>query len=56
MLKCKKCGADFNSEEGDKYYQFFSSVSCLFSEGVEFMNKIQIFDAIKRDWEKCLKA
>lgn len=36
----------------DKYFEFYNSVSCLFAEGVEFMTKGQIYDAIKKDWGK----
>lgn len=35
-----------------KYWEFFNSSSCLFVEGVEFMTKSEIYDAIKKDWAK----
>ena len=35
-----------------KYEDFYSSVACLFTEGVEFMTKEQIFDSVKRELEK----
>ena len=35
-----------------KYWEFYNSVSCLFAEGVEFMTKSEIYDAIKKDWAK----
>ncbi len=38
-----------------KHEEFFNSVSCLLVEGVEFMTKTQIYDAIKRDWEECMR-
>ena len=41
-------------EKRDKYEKFFVSVSCLFVEGVEVANKIQLYDAIKKEWQKCL--
>jgi hypothetical protein len=31
---------------------FFASVSYLFVEGPELMNKVQLYDAIKSEWEK----
>jgi len=33
-----------------KYYEFYSRVSCLFVEGVEFMSKDAIYAAIKAEW------
>ncbi len=30
---------------------FYSSVACLFAEGVEFMTKAEVCDAIKHDFE-----
>lgn len=36
----------------DNQGKFINSVGCLFAEGVEFMNKIQIYDAIKKDYQK----
>ena len=35
-----------------EYYKFFTSVSCLFTEGVEFMTKTEIYDSIKLEWRK----
>jgi len=40
----------------DRYHNFFNSVSCLFVEGVEFSDKIQLYDAIKKDWQKCCEG
>ena len=37
-----------------QYEEFINAVTCLFVEGVEFMTKIQIYDAIKKEWKKCL--
>ncbi len=31
------------------YKMFFESCSCLFAEGVEFMTKVEIYDAIKKE-------
>lgn len=39
-------------EDKTIYEEFFSSVSCLFVEGVEFMNKAELYDAIKSEWER----
>jgi hypothetical protein len=39
-------------ERGDKTRMFFECCSCLFAEGVEFMNKSAIYDAIKRETKK----
>jgi hypothetical protein len=39
-------------ERGDKTRMFFESVSCLFAEGVEFMTRTEIYDAIKRETKK----
>lgn len=36
----------------DKERMFFECCSCLFAEGVEFMNKAEIYDAIKRECKK----
>jgi len=36
------------------YSAFFSLVSCLFVEGVEFMSKLEIYHAIKQDWEESI--
>ncbi len=34
-----------------EYYKFFASISCLFTEGVEFMTKEEIYDCIKKEWK-----
>lgn len=39
----------------EKYKNFCSSVACLYTEGVEFMTKEQIFDSVKRELEKVRK-
>lgn len=36
----------------DKERMFCECCSCLFAEGVEFMNKTEIYDAIKRECKK----
>lgn len=36
--------------------EFFESVGCLLSEGVEFMTKEQIYQAIKEDFNKAVTA
>ncbi len=36
-------------DERDKYKEFFENCSCLFAEGVEFMTKIEIYEAIKKE-------
>jgi len=36
-------------KELEKYRMFFESVSCLFAEGVEFMTKAEIYEAIKKE-------
>ncbi len=38
--------------ELEKYRMFFECCSCLFAEGVEFMNKSEIYDSIKREVKK----
>jgi hypothetical protein len=35
-----------------KYDKLVNSMGCLFAEGVEFMTKTQIYDAIKEDFNK----
>ena len=35
--------------ELEKYRMFFECCSCLFAEGTEFMPKIEIYDAIKKE-------
>jgi hypothetical protein len=37
-----------------KWRELYTSITCLFAEGVEFMDKAQIYDAIKKDWQKTL--
>ena len=32
-----------------KYKEFFENCSCLFAEGVEFMTKTEIYEAIKKE-------
>ena len=32
--------------------EFFDIVSCLLVEGTEFMNKIELYDAIKLSWQR----
>ena len=39
-------------EHGDKTRMFFECCSCLFAEGVEFMNKSAIYDSIKMEAKK----
>ena len=36
--------------------EFFDSCACLFAEGVEFMTKEQIYQAIKEDFQKAVVA
>ena len=36
--------------ELEGYQNFHESVSCLFAEGVEFMNKIELYNAMKEEW------
>jgi hypothetical protein len=45
---------DFRKESTaiDKYESFYNHCACLFSEGVEFMTKTQIYDSIKMEFEK----
>ena len=38
--------------ELEKYRMFFESCSCLFAEGVEFMTKTEIYEAIKKEVKK----
>jgi len=38
-----------------KYHAFFDSVSCLLTEGVEFMTKDQLYEAIKKEWRKSIQ-
>ena len=60
LSKCENCIAPswcFCTRKGANieltaYKDFYESVSCLFSEGVEFMSKEEIYNAIKADWEK----
>ena len=39
-------------KRGEKYKLFFESCSCLFAEGVEFMTKTEIYEAIKKEVKK----
>jgi hypothetical protein len=32
-----------------KYKEFFENCSCLFNEGVEYMTRAEIYEAIKRE-------
>ena len=34
------------------YHEFYNQTSCLFVEGVEFMTKEQLYNAIKLEWRK----
>jgi hypothetical protein len=34
--------------------EFFNSVSCLIVEGSEFMNKVEMYEAIRAEWQKAL--
>lgn len=52
LPKNKKVG---HVKELIAYKEFYSSVSCLFAEGVEFMTKEQIYDAIKSDWQETVE-
>jgi len=38
--------------EIDKYHDFYESVACIIAEGSEFMSKIEMYDAIEKEWEK----
>ena len=62
MVKCRICGTDYKvlchvcyPERMDKYEEFFTSVSCLLVEGPEFMTKMEIYEAIKKEWKRCRK-
>ena len=37
-----------------RYKDFHERVTCYFAEGVEFMNKTELYDAFKKEWQKCL--
>lgn len=37
------------NKEAEKYRMFFESCSCLYAEGVEFMTKTEIYEAIKKE-------
>lgn len=41
-------------KEDQKIWDFYDSVSCLYVEGVEFMDHEEIYQAIKAAWEKTL--
>lgn len=41
--------------EPDKHQEFFNYVTNLFAEGVEFMTKDQMLDAIKKEWRRTLE-
>ena len=43
-------------EQTDPYQEFFNCVTNLFVEGVEFMTKLQIYDAIKKEWQKNIEG
>lgn len=38
------------------YSDFFNSVACLFTEGVEFMSREDIYFAIKSDFKKAVET
>lgn len=38
--------------ETAKLKNLYDSMACLFAEGVEFMTKSQLYDAIKSEWKK----
>ena len=53
LPKSKKLGS---IKELIAYKDFYESVSCLFVEGVEFMTKDEIYEAIKSDWKKAAEV
>lgn len=36
----------------EKAIEFYNSAACYFAEGVEFMSKEQIYDALKREFDE----
>jgi hypothetical protein len=51
------CAADDTCKMIRQYLilkEFHSSVGCLFAEGVEFMSKVEIYEAIKKDFYKTM--
>lgn len=40
----------------EKYKEFYNSVACLFAEGIEFMTKTEIYEAIKDDFHRTAKG
>ena len=40
------------NNELDKYYKFFNFVRCMFVRGTKFINREQIYKAIKEEWGK----
>ena len=44
------------AEEIERGQEFFNSVSCYFAEGVEFMDKVQLYNAFKAEFNKYLNG
>lgn len=38
------------------YKHFYESVGCLIAEGVEFMNKVELYNAIRQEWVDTTKS
>ena len=46
---CAKNKTPAKTNDMQKYKEFFNSCSCFFAEGVEFMTKEEIYEAIKKE-------
>jgi hypothetical protein len=45
---------EVNQQDFERYQEFASRVSCLIAEGSEFMTKVQLYDAIKNDFNEII--
>lgn len=56
LHNCKATSPDKNCtvKTNCKFYRFADSVSCLFVEGVEFLTRDEIYNAIKREWKEII--
>jgi len=45
---------EIDQQEFERYKEFVSSVGCLIAEGSEFMTKEQLYDAIKKAFNRII--
>lgn len=53
-MGCEMMG-QIEEKETEMLKDFFCFVGCMLGEGVEFMTKVEIYEAIKKEWWKKAK-